>query len=502
MKAIMLQGTGSDVGKSVICTALCRYFYQQGYRVAPFKSQNMALNSYVTQDGKEIGRAQGVQAEAAGIEALVDMNPILLKPKGEMVSEVVVHGRHFADMEAGTYRAQVLEKMLQPVQESLDRLAQSFELLVIEGAGSPAEINLKDRDIANMRVAKLAKAPVILVADIERGGVFASIIGTLALLDPDEKKRVKGFIINKFRGRKELLDSGITWLEQETGLPVLGVLPYMEMKVDPEDSMALESLQFKSKHEQRNRNGLDIAIIRFPRISNFTDFLPLWNQPDVYIRYIKSRQELKQPDVIILPGTKNTIEDLHWLRETGLADEILRLHQQGSQVVGICGGYQMLGEKLIDEDQIESNERVIEPGLNLLQLKTWFVPQKKTIRVSGEILAEFGQKTKVEGYEIHLGRTQRIDERPFVCLDDGRLDGAISIDERVWGTYLHGIFDNDHFTSHWLNQLRRQKGIPEQGVLLGSTQKLERDKVYDDLADWIKQYINLQQLKEIIGLTP
>ncbi|SFJ22263.1 cobyric acid synthase [Thermoflavimicrobium dichotomicum] len=497
MKTIMVQGTGSDVGKSVVCTALCRYFYRQGYRVAPFKSQNMALNSYVTKEGGEIGRAQGVQSEAAGIEATTDMNPVLLKPKGDMVSEVIVHGRHYADMEAGSYRAQVLEKILAPVKESLHRLSQEFEVLVIEGAGSPAEINLKDRDIANMRVAHLADAPVILVADIERGGVFASIIGTLALLDPDEKKRVKGFIINKFRGRKDLLDPGIDWLEKETGLPVLGVLPYMDMDVDPEDSMALERLQLKGN--DAGPVEIEIAIIRFPRISNFTDFLPLSHLAGVRVRYVKSKRELGNPDAIILPGTKNTMEDLSWLKETGLYDEILHLHQQGSAVVGICGGYQMLGEQLIDPEGIESHQVTEQKGFGLLAMKTWFVPGKKTVRTSGELLVDWGNVQQVTGYEIHLGRTERMGQtRPLLRLVDGRLDGVISADGLVWGTYLHGIFDHPGFTIGWINQLRRRKGLPDQEA--GSSWRQEREKIYDQLADWIEQHLDMKRLQEIMGL--
>lgn len=321
-KAIMLQGTGSDVGKSVLCTAFCRYFFEEGYRVAPFKSQNMALNSAITADGGEIGRAQGVQAEAAGIEPTVHMNPILLKPKGDMVSEVIVHGRHYADMEAGAYRGSVLEQALPAVRRSLSLLSEEYEVLVIEGAGSPAEINLKDRDIANMRVAELADAPVILVGDIERGGVFASLVGTLELLDPDERARVKGFIINKFRGKRELLDSGIDWLERRTGIPVLGVVPYLETGIDPEDSLALESLRLKTP---ASREFVDIAVIRLPRISNFTDFLPLADAPDVRLRYVRSARELGEPDAVILPGTKNTVEDLTWLRRVGLAESIEHL---------------------------------------------------------------------------------------------------------------------------------------------------------------------------------
>lgn len=497
MKAIMFQGTASDVGKSVLCTAFCRYFYEEGYRVAPFKSQNMALNSYVTLDGGEIGRAQGVQAEAAGIEATTDMNPILLKPKGELVSEVIVHGRHFADMDARSYREHAVEKILEPVQQSLKRLSGDYEILVIEGAGSPAEINLKDRDIANMHVAHMADAPVFLVADIERGGVFASIVGTLELLDPDERARVKGFIINKFRGSKDLLDPGIKWLEKRTGIPVLGVLPYVEIGVDPEDSMALEDLQLKGK--KNVKADLDVAIVRLPRISNFTDFLPLSSQTDLAVRYVKSVRDLGQPDVIILPGTKNTMEDLNWLKETGIAEEILNLKQEGRSIVGICGGYQMLGKKLIDLSAVESNQKE-QDGLGLLPMETRFIPNKQTIRVKGRPLTGWAGSDPLEGYEIHLGRTLLDNQAtPLLQLSDGRLDGAVSEDGEVWGTYLHGIFDNHSFTHHWINHLRLKKGLPERQENKKNRNE-SREEVYAFLSKWIRQHLDMVRVKQIMGL--
>ncbi len=489
MKAIMLQGTGSDVGKSVVATALCRYFSRKGVSVAPFKSQNMALNSYVTASGGEIGRAQGVQAEAAGVEATVDMNPILLKPKGEQISEVIVHGKHYADLEVNSYRGQAFQ-LLKLVKESLHRLAQRFDVLVIEGAGSPAEINLKDRDIANMRVAHLANAPVLLIADIERGGVFASIVGTLALLQPEEKARVKGVIINKFRGRRELLDSGIAWLERETGLPVLGVLPYVDLDLDPEDSMALEQLQLKAKDQTHAE--VEIAIIRLPRISNFTDFIPLGKYAGLSVRYVKNLQELGSPDLIILPGTKNTMEDLIWLRKSGLADRIRSLRDQGKWVVGICGGYQMLGERLFDS----TGKSVL--GLGLLAQTTRFQPTKTVTKRQGRILVDWARDLVVEGYEIHLGQTELSDQAtPFVHLSDGRFDGAKSDDGRVWGSYLHGIFDEPSFTLSLINQLRRQKGL-SMLTELPPARREERNKVYDQLADWIEKYLDMKQIERIL----
>lgn len=497
MKTIMLQGTASDVGKSVLSTAFCRYFLEEGFRIAPFKSQNMALNSYVTRDGGEIGRSQGVQAEAAGIEATVDMNPVLLKPKGEMVSEVIVHGRHFADVDARSYRGPVLDQVLVPIRESLKRLSREYEILVIEGAGSPAEINLKNRDVVNMRIAHMADAPVLLVADIERGGVFASIVGTLELLEPEDRARVKGFLINKFRGSQDVLGPGIEWLEKRTGIPVLGVLPHVEIGIDPEDSMSLASLQLKG-----NRKGtadLDVAVIRFPRISNFTDFLPLMNLADTAVRYVKSIHELGRPDVIILPGTKNTMDDLGWLKATGLAREILRLKDQGSSVVGICGGYQMLGKKLVDPDGVESGQKE-QSGLGLLPLETRFVPGKQTVRVQGKPLTAWGGFEPVDGYEIHMGRTRLSSGAfPLFKLKDHRLDGAVSEDGEVWGTCLHGVFDNISFTSHWLNRLRRKKGLPQREENSPNRQE-SREEVYAFLSEWIRAYVDMEKVKEIMGL--
>ncbi|MBA4603686.1 cobyric acid synthase [Thermoactinomyces mirandus] len=498
MKAIMLQGTASDVGKSVVSTAFCRYFLEEGFRVAPFKSQNMALNSYVTLDGGEIGRSQAVQAEAAGIEPTVDMNPVLLKPKGEMVSEVIVHGRHFADVDARSYRGPLLDQVLAPIRESLERLSRKYEILVIEGAGSPAEINLKNRDVVNMRIARMANAPVLLVADIERGGVFASIVGTLELLEPEERARVKGVIINKFRGSKEVLDPGIEWVEKKTGIPVLGVLPHVETGVDPEDSMSLATLG--SKANKKGMAGLDVAVICFPRISNFTDFLPLMNLADTSVRYVKSVRELGQSDIIILPGTKNTMDDLYWLKATGLAKEILLLKDQGSAVIGICGGYQMLGKKLLDPDGVES-DRKEQDGLGLLPIETRFVPGKQTVRIQGKPLVGWGGSDPVEGYEIHLGRTWLFaGASPLFKLSDGRTDGAVSEEGEVWGTCLHGIFDNASFTRKWINRLRQKKGLPQLEENCPDRHE-SREEVYAFLSQWIREYVDMEKVKEMMGLS-
>jgi adenosylcobyric acid synthase len=492
IQALMIQGTSSDAGKSLLCTGLCRIFKEDGVNVAPFKSQNMALNSYITADGGEIGRAQGVQAEACGLEATVDMNPILLKPKAEMISEVIVHGKHFADLEAFSYRNEYVPKVLPKVAESIDRLAKQFDLLVVEGAGSPAEINLKDRDIANMRIADMLDCPVLLVADIERGGVFASLVGTLELLEPHERARVKGFLINKFRGRKELLDSGLEWLEQRTGIPVLGVIPHFDHGVDPEDSLALETLRLKAR--DRADADLDIAVIKFPRISNFTDVAPLQEEPGVNVRFISSARALGKPDLILLPGSKNTVEDLLWLRDSGLADAILAQH---SKIVGLCGGFQMLGETLHDPDRVESVHEQVA-GLGLLTLETTFLAEKKTIRNRGRLLPDLYSEHDVEGYEIHLGRTVRKTDAPFLRFESGELDGAISQDGRVIGTYLHGLFQNRAFTRDFLNQLRVQKG---NAPLLGDveTEAERREKSYARLAAHLRKHVDLERVYEIIG---
>ncbi|MEC1177114.1 cobyric acid synthase [Metasolibacillus meyeri] len=494
-KAIMVQGTASDVGKSMICTALCRIFSNDGYKVVPFKSQNMALNSYITQDGGEIGRAQGVQAEAARIQATTHMNPILLKPKQDMVSEVVLHGKHYLDMNAKTYRSHFVEQVMPEVENSVRYLQANYEVIVLEGAGSPAEINLKARDIANMRMAHLADAAVILVADIDRGGVFASIIGTLALLDDAERARVKGFVINKFRGMKELLDDGLEWLEQETGIPVLGVIPYLAIEIDAEDSLALSSLRLKKP--KPGEFALDVAMIQLPRISNFTDIDPLFEEPGVGVRIVKSVTELGNPDLLILPGTKNTIDDLQWLKQTGLGAAIVALYQAGTKIVGICGGYQMLGEVLIDTEGIEGDGSTAQ-GLGLLPIETVFFPEKQTVQVAGIILAT---NEEVTGYEIHLGRTTlKEGATPFVKMADGRLDGAITADGQVIGTYLHGIFHNRHLTRRLINELRVQKGLAPLALAIKTDTEL-RDEAYERLDQHVRAHLDMDKLYTILHET-
>lgn len=490
-KAIMVQGTASDVGKSLICTALCRIFANDGYRVAPFKSQNMALNSYITKDGGEIGRAQGVQAEAARVDATTDMNPVLLKPKGEMMSEVIVHGRHRINIDAKRYREEFVEMVMPEVEDSLQTLQQQYDIILLEGAGSPAEINLKDRDIANMRMAHLADASVILVADIDRGGVFASIIGTLMLLDDAERARVKGIIINKFRGMEELLTSGIEWLERKTNIPVLGIIPYLDVAIDAEDSLALSSLQLKKP--KQSENSIDVAMLRLPHISNFTDIDPLNDEPGVGVRLVSNLHEMQTPDLLILPGTKNTVEDLEWLKQSGMAEAIQRLAKKGTRIFGICGGYQMLGELLIDPDAVEGDGGTFE-GLGLIPIETTFVHQKQTIQVKGTL--EDGQQ--VTGYEIHLGRSKKTANiRSFIRLEDDRDDGVITDNGQIIGTYLHGIFHNRLFTRKLFNELRQEKGLPLHPEEVKSDGVL-REEAYELLDYHVRKHLDMDKLYSFI----
>lgn len=497
-KALMIQGTSSDVGKSLICTAFCRIFSDDGMKVVPFKSQNMALNSFVTIDGGEIGRAQGVQAEAARVIATTDMNPILLKPKQDMVSEVIVHGKHFLDMSATSYRNDFVEKAMPIVKQSIDKLQNENDVMVLEGAGSPAEINLKDRDIANMRMAHATDAAVILVADIDRGGMFASIIGTLALLDEDERTRVKGIIINKFRGMRELLDDGVEWLEKETGIPVLGIIPYIDINIEAEDSLALSSLRFKKP--KQGEFSIDVAMIQLPRISNFTDIDPFFDEPEVGVRLVCTIKELGKPDLLIIPGTKNTIDDLQWLKEEGFERAIHQLVESGTRIFGICGGFQMLGQSLQDPDAVEGDGRSAI-GLSLLPVTTIFNKEKKTVQMTGEIVSESFDTLALTGYEIHLGKTVIDDESvlPFMKLSDGRFDGAISKGGNVIGTYFHGIFNNRAFTRGIVNDLRISKGLKPLNQKVQSDAE-RREAAYQLLADHVREHVDMEKVYKMIGM--
>lgn len=492
---VMVVGTASDVGKSLVVTALCRLFANEGIKVAPFKSQNMSNNSYITVDGKEIGRAQGIQAEAARTEATIWMNPILLKPTSDQQSEVVLFGKRESVFSGKGYRQSFYEKGIESIKMALERLAQEFEVIVMEGAGSPVEINLKDRELVNMKVAELADVPVILVADIDRGGVFASIIGTLDLLTESERKRVKGMIINKFRGDIELFQDGVEWLEHRTGIPVLGVLPYLEQHmIEGEDSLSLQD-RFSFVKD----GALDLAIIKLPFISNYTDFEPFLYEEDVTIRWVENANQLGNPDVIIIPGTKSTIHDLQFLKNHHLFELILSHVKNGKYLVGICGGYQMMCETLTDEEGTDTGTRkYTEHGLGLIPADTVFYSQKKTTRVQGKIHQATGisQELHLQGYEIHLGHTSS-HRRPFVLLEDGSEDGYYQDNGKIIGTYLHSLFHNDEWRHYWLNGIRSNKGIPVRQIVKLQKQK---DQKYDRLAEHFKSHLDWEKIIEIVSM--
>lgn len=501
-KSIMLQGTSSHVGKSVLAAGLCRLLFQDGFKVAPFKSQNMALNSYVTADGSEIGRAQGVQAEASGIPPTVEMNPILLKPKEEMTAQVIVMGKPLSDMSAVEYRNQYVPRALNIVEKALQKLQSNYQVVVIEGAGSPAEINLKDRDIANMKVAELAGAPVFLVADIERGGAFASLIGTLELLTPEERERIAGFIINKFRGDASLLQPALDFLEERTGLPVLGVVPHVsELGIEEEDSVALAG---KNRAVASNEQ-LDVAVLRLPRISNFNDFDPLQAEKDVSLRYVESKSELGSPDAVIIPGTKNTVGDLLFLQASGIAEALQALRSR-VPVVGVCGGFQMMGEHLYDPDGIESSGTKNLQGLGLLPMNTFFEREKITRQVKAKVSGhdEWGDLAGLElqGYEIRHGRSDALRDEPSIGTEKSNGNRMIGLRcGEHFGTYLHDLFYNDYFRRQWLNTLRAKKNLPplsrEEAVV--DTQQ-QREHNYNRLAQVLREHLDLEQIYRIIGI--
>lgn len=487
---IMFQGTHSDAGKSVIVTAFCRIFAQDGYKTVPFKSQNMALNSYITVDGKEIGRAQGVQAEAAGVVATTDMNPILLKPNRGNQAQIVLHGKPFKNMEAGAYRQDFYQTGLKLISEALERLTQDNERIVIEGAGSPAEINLNDRELVNMRVARLADAPVVLIGDIEKGGVFASLVGTLQLMEPEDRERIIGVIINKFHGDVTLLQPGLDWFEEYTGKPVLGVIPYLpKLNIDAEDSVILD--QYSSVQNQGKE--LDIAVIQYPRISNFTDVDPFFAEPDCHVRFIKAAEQLKEPDLIILPGSKNTIEDFRFLQDSGLAKKIVELHnKKQTMLFGICGGYQMLGQSIADPFAIESPKQYSE-GLGLLPIATTITQEKTTVLSEGQ-LSFCGKILKVQGYEIHMGNSIVEETAESLIVTVNGNDGCKNKEETIAGTYFHGIFHNDEWRKVLLNVLRMKKGLTPIDERVSFNQL--REEAYDRLADHVRAHVKLDFIEE------
>ena len=501
--AIMLMGTSSHVGKSILTTALCRIFHQQGRRVVPFKAQNMALNSYVTQDGLEMGRAQVAQAEAAGLLPMVDMNPVLLKPTGNSCSQVVLEGRPIGNMSAKEYHQGYSLKAFGAVKAALARLQAAYDTLVIEGAGSPAEVNLKANDSVNMRVAKHLNAPVLLIADIDRGGALASLVGTLELLDEEERALVKGLVINKFRGDISLLTPALDFLEEKTGKPVLGVVPHIEsLGIDEEDSVSLEDRQAEKKTGE-----LRIAVIQTPKLSNFTDFDALAAEPDVALSYVQTPQEMEGIDLMILPGSKNTTEDLLHLRQSGMEDAIGKCHRAGVPLIGICGGYQMLGRSIADPHHTESAHDRVE-GMGYLPMRTTFAKAKRTRQVTAQcrelpFLSDRLSADDMPGYEIHMGETV-FDEaaaHPFSLsakMGDGRiLDGAARADGLVFGTYLHGLFDHDDFRRDLLNALRAKKGLPALPVQ--RSVRLEKERAYNRLAEVVRTSLDMKKLAAIMG---
>ena len=514
-KVLMVQGTASHVGKSVLVAALCRILRQDGFRVAPFKAQNMSDNSYVTPDGGEIGRAQAVQAEAAGVDPVVEMNPILLKPENDSRSQVVVLGRPLESAGTSSF-ANMKPHLWQVVQDSLDKLRDQYEVLVIEGAGSPAEINLKQTEIVNMRVALYAGAPVLLLGDIDRGGVFAFLVGTLELLEPEERACIKGFVINKFRGDISLLTPGLTWLEERTGIPVAGVVPYYhDIHIPEEDSVSLEQRRLL---KGKSAYLLDIAVMGLPHISNFDDFDPLAREGGVRLRYVEAGDALGNPDLVILPGSKTTVADLEWLRRQGYASDIESLSREGAFVIGICGGYQMLGERILDPEGVESNQGETQ-ALGLLAVTTVFAGDKETHRVKAEVRQAPGilrgaQGLPIEGYEIHMGASypgqqsthNDMADPPFHIRErSGRpwdqSDGAIDPSGHVLGTYNHGLFHNAGLRKTILQSLAEAKGVslptgdPQERDSLGS-----KDQEYDKLARLVRSSLNMERVYQMTGL--
>lgn len=487
-KVIMVQGTMSNAGKSLICAGLCRIFAQDGYRAVPFKSQNMALNSYITEEGLEMGRAQVMQAEAAKVTPLVCMNPILLKPTTDMGTQVIVNGEVLGNMSAKDY-FQYKKNLISEIEKAFRKLQSLADIIVIEGAGSPAEINLKENDIVNMGLAELVDAPVLLAGDIDRGGVFAQLLGTLMLLEPKEKERVKGLIINKFRGDKTILDPGIAMIEELGKVPVAGVVPYMQISLEDEDSLT-------PRFEKRERGTIDLAVIRYPRISNFTDFYVFEQDENLAVRYVTSAAELGDPDLIILPGTKNTMGDLKWLRGSGLEAAIKKKSQE-TIVFGICGGYQMLGKKIADPQGVEEGGAL--RGMELLPIET--VLKQEKVRVQKRAVLHGVQGTlsclnekEVRGYEIHMGETN--------ILRDGeaaqKAAGSVLLSEgNVYGTYLHGIFDAEGVAPALIHMLAERKGLHfDHAGMLSYAQFKETQ--YEKLADTLREYLDMEFIYGIL----
>lgn len=509
-KPIMIQGTMSGVGKSLVAAGLCRIFKQDGFLTAPFKSQNMALNSYITSEGLEIGRAQAVQAQAAGVEPVAAMNPILLKPTSDTGSQVIVNGLVYGNMPAKEYFA--YKKNLVPqIQRAYQTLDAAYDILVIEGAGSPAEINLKQKDIVNMGLAEMVDAPVLLVGDIDRGGVFAQLIGTLILLEESERARVKGLIVNKFRGDPGILEPGIEMLEQRSKKPVVGVTPFMQIDLEEEDSL---SSRFAASGQKNRQAVVTIAVLRLPKISNYTDFQILEAQPLIHLKYITCAEELGMPDMVILPGTKNTMADLKWLREAGLEAALLKCHANGVVIMGICGGYQMLGQTLSDPMFAEEGGKA--RGIGILPVETVFDNTKTRTRVQGKFAKLQGPLAALsgmalEGYEIHMGHTTPVPgvtwlkqdlpaENRFADLNveqtfQQKKDGWQQ--EQVYGTYVHGIFDGTGIAETLVCALAARKGIQAEPESAKS-QKEYREMQFDKLADMLREHLDMRAIYRML----
>ena len=508
-KALMIQGTGSGVGKSLIVAGLCRIFRDQGIEVAPFKAQNMALNSFITKEGGEIGRAQAYQAEAARVEPDVDMNPVLLKATGEAGCQVILNGKVHANMRADEYYA-FKEHAWSAVTTAYERLSQKHDLIIIEGAGSPAEINLANDEVVNMSVARHTGAPVLLVGDIDKGGVFASLYGTIALLDSDADY-IKAFIINKFRGDLNILKPGLVMIEERTSRPVLGVIPYLgDLGLHEEDGIPLERLWWSSNGKFAGPK-LKIVVVRLRYISNFTDFDPFLYEPDVELVYSLRDADIEHADLVIIPGSKNTVQDLLFMRESGIEASIKRAAAKGVPIVGICGGYQMLGQKILDPYGIESVHQEID-GLGLLDVETLLERTKVTAQVEAVSSAECGawnaewqSKETLKGYEIHMGRTYgdiglfklrrlishfalRTPHSEFIS--DGSQKGV------VWGTYVHGIFDNDHFRRGLINTLRVKRGLTQTDAVTDFTKA--RDIALDKWAEVLKDTLDMGFIRDLV----
>jgi adenosylcobyric acid synthase len=505
----MIQGTASNVGKSIITAGLCRIFKQDGYRVAPFKSQNMALNSFITKEGLEIGRAQVVQAEAAGIEPEVDMNPVLLKPTGDSKSQVVVQGKVWTELNAVDYY-RYKQGLTSMVTESFERLAAKFDIIVLEGAGSPTEINLRDNDIVNMFMARLASCPVLLISDIDRGGVFASLAGTMLLFTEAERAYVKGFLINKFRGDRSLLDDGLRQLRDITGKPVLGVIPYFHLDIDDEDS---QSERLEAGGDGGGTRGLEIAVIRLPRMSNYTDFSALSRIGGASVQYCAAARDLDKASLIIIPGTKNTMRDLAWMRANGLEDAVKKHAAAGKPVFGVCGGYQMLGRHISDPHNVEGGGEL--EGMGLLPVETVFEPEKHRTRVSGKFLRLGGifnelSGKEIEGYEVHMGNTKPCGdsggEAPVALITDsvsGKefTDGAHS--GAVYGSYIHGIFDAKSIASTVVKALYNANGLEYDCALSEISARQHKENQYDVLANILRDSIDMDSVYKILddGMT-